>query len=326
MKEEILISVIIPVYQVEEYLARCVESVRNQSYQKLEIILVDDGSKDRSGEICESYACQDERIRVFHKPNGGLSDARNYGIDRARGEYLAFVDSDDFVAYDFIEILLKNCLENQCEISVCDFERVTGNRLADDGKRNIRVYSKVEALSELCENNGNHVLMTVAWNKLYKKDLFDGIRYPVGKLHEDEATTYKLIDRTSGIAVTAQKLYGYYMSPSSIMRSDYHKKRLDIVGILLERMQYFHDKGQFQLEIKVKNQLSYTLIYHYYNVKRYIKDSVMTQKKLLKCFERYCVKDIQFRELPVGTRINNILFFRFTKVYYMLFCIYQKVK
>lgn len=326
MTENALVSVIVPVYQVEKYLERCIDSILNQSYHNLEILLIDDGSKDKSGVICDAYACRDSRIQVYHKKNGGLSDARNYGIDRAKGEYLAFIDSDDFISYDFIQVLLEISIKYQSDITVCDFERVSGDVLSGLESDGIKVYTKAEALAEICKNTGRHVLMTVAWNKLYKKELFEGIRYPVGKLHEDEATTYRLIDRTDRVVVSEKKMYGYYMSTSSIMRSDYNKRRLDIIGILLDRIRFFHERAQYQLEKEVKNQLSYTLIYHYYNVRKHLKDSETIQEKLLKCFETYCIRDRQCREFPLGTRINNSFFYHFTGCYYRLFCLYQKLK
>lgn len=243
---EPLISVIIPVYQVEHYVAHCIESVINQTYRNLEIILIDDGSTDESGEICDIYADRDERIRVVHQENAGLSAARNRGIEIAQGEYLSFVDSDDWIDRRFIEILYKISAEAGCDIVQCCFWNVfSDDREETEREGNYTVYSpKTFSISA-------YTLLSwkcnVAWNKLYKKSLFEGIRYPKGKIHEDEFTTYKLIWNANNIAVTNTKLYFYRQRTDSIMGSVYSLRRLDAGDAYKEREDFYEKNGETTL-------------------------------------------------------------------------------
>lgn len=191
---EELISVIVPIYNVEKYLNKCIESIINQSYSNLEIILVDDGSKDSSGIMCDSYILKDKRIKVIHKENGGLSDARNVGLDKAKGEYIVFIDSDDWIDEKMIEILYNIIKKNNSDISICDYF-LAYNEEIQTQKEDIEIInlSNIEALKTIYDKDLG-VCMIVAWNKLYKRNLFkDDIRYPYGKIHEDEFTTYKLL-------------------------------------------------------------------------------------------------------------------------------------
>ena len=201
-----LISIIVPIYNVEKYLDRCIKSIINQSYNNLEIILVDDGSPDRCGEMCDEWAKIDKRIIVVHKENGGLSDARNAGIDIAKGNYLSFIDSDDYVHKDFIKVLYELCIKYNSDISMCGaFETSKDencNFNLQQGNECVK-YSKT-----ILERKDN--IYCVAWNKLYKKEVFKYIRYPKGKLHEDVAVINKILYYSNKIAITDLRLYFYY--------------------------------------------------------------------------------------------------------------------
>lgn len=241
-----LISVIIPVYQVEPYVAYCIESVINQTYRNLEIILVDDGSVDKSGEICDLYAERDERIRVIHQGNRGLSEARNKGIEVSRGEYLSFIDGDDWVDKRFINVMYEISTKTGCDIVQCNFQKAVDERLyEDDREGNYTVYSSEEF------STATYTLLSwkcnIACNKLYKASLFDGIRYPAGKIHEDEFTTYRLVWEAGRIAVTHTKLYFYRQRPDSIMGSDYSLKRLDAGEAFREREAFYLEKGEMEI-------------------------------------------------------------------------------
>ena len=196
MNDNPLISVIIPIYNVEQYLKRCVESLRHQTYSNLEIILVDDGSPDSCGKICDDYQKADNRIKVIHKKNGGLSDARNVGIGMAQGEYITCIDSDDFVSPFFIENLWVAIEKSKCEIATSWFiDYYEGDNIPETKKMNIKditVLSKEEFYKKLLYQDGVEVS---AWGKLYKASLFQGVKYPVGKLYEDIPTTYLLIEK-----------------------------------------------------------------------------------------------------------------------------------
>lgn len=212
-----LISVIVPIYKVEKYLASCVNSLKEQTYRNLEIILVDDGSPDKSGEMCDAFAEQDNRIVVVHKPNGGLSDARNAGIEVAKGDYLLFLDSDDTLHKETLEILWTNLKENGAEISVCDYRAFYEGTEIDKNlpSQNLEVWDNVQALQQIF-NPQYGTQMVISTNKLFQKNLFDGIRFPVGKIHEDEFTTYKLLHRAERIVYTDLKLYYYLQREDSL--------------------------------------------------------------------------------------------------------------
>ena len=176
---EPLISIIVPVYRVESYLSRCVDSLLAQTYQNLEIILVDDGSPDQCPQICEDYAKKEERIHVIHQENRGLSGARNAGIDVAKGEYLAFVDSDDYVSDDYIQVMYDAIKATGCAISQCRFTYTKGEKLKENrGTGAFRIYRGNSLMEKLYGNEEEATWFVVAWNKLYRRDLFETIRYP----------------------------------------------------------------------------------------------------------------------------------------------------
>ncbi len=211
-----LISVIIPIYKVEYYIHKCIDSVLNQSYKNLEIILVDKGPPDRCGGICDEYAMVDNRIKVIHKENGGLSDARNVGIESATGSYITLIDGDDWIHNKYIEKLYKLIKIKNADIAVCNFIKTyTENVPQVEDEIIICEFSNIEALKQLTDKY--YIQMVVAWGKLYKKELFEHIRYPLGKTHEDEFTTHKLLFKASKIVFTTEPLLYYRQRKDSIM-------------------------------------------------------------------------------------------------------------
>lgn len=218
---EPLVSMVIPVYNVEKYLEKCLISIINQTYKNIEIILVDDGSSDCSGVICEKFAKKDGRIHIIKKKNGGLSDARNVGINNSRGDYICFVDSDDYVDKNYVLKMYSSLLTNNADICICNFFPVT-----EEGNKSKKQYGSKLSNSVFLNSSINSILlsdlnvsMTVAWNKMYKKSLFEGIRYPTGKLHEDEWTTYKLLYKSARICTIDDELYYYVQRTNSITNS-----------------------------------------------------------------------------------------------------------
>lgn len=210
------ISVIVPVYKVEKYINRCVDSILAQTFTDFELILVDDGSPDNCGAICDEYAAKDSRVRVIHQKNGGLSAARNAGIDwvfaNSDSEWIAFVDSDDWIHPMYLDALFSAVSQSKLDVAVCGFGHVDENgKLEDDFSIETQI-CKVEQY--YCEHQ---VEATVAWNKLYNKACFEKIRYPLGRVHEDEFTTYRIIFHGKEIAVVQQALYAYFQRADSIM-------------------------------------------------------------------------------------------------------------
>ena len=228
MKEP-LVSVIVPVYNVEKYLKRCVESILAQTYKNLEIILIDDGSTDGSGKMCDKWKEKDERVEVYHKQNGGLSDARNYGLDRAKGKYIILIDSDDYVADGYVEKLLKNMLDYKCDIATCGEVLFVNNISKSKNDIKIEKMASKEALEKMLYQSE---LNNSAWGKLYKKELFDGIRYPYGKIYEDIGTTYRLIMTSDSIIVSDEELYYYRQRKDAISKADFSRNTLDIVEMV----------------------------------------------------------------------------------------------
>ncbi len=206
VSNEPLISVIIPVYKVEEYLNKCVDSVINQTYKNLEIILVDDGSPDNCPKICDDYAKQDKRIKVIHKKNGGLSDARNAGIDMANGEYLSFIDSDDYVEKNYISFLYNLAKKYNSDLTMGKQYVRYSNKTINTGSGSLYELNSYDALDKILYGED---LDVSAWAKLYKKELFKKVKFPVGRLFEDAATIYKLIDLSKKVVLKSEPIYNY---------------------------------------------------------------------------------------------------------------------
>lgn len=233
MDEKDLVSVVVPVYNVEQYVGHCVESLLNQTYPNMEIILVDDGSRDQSGAVCDRYGQKDRRIVVIHKKNGGLSDARNEGIRRASGKWITFVDSDDYVHPEYVRVLHRNITESGAEISVCQFVRESADRerAAWEGKENkaipgrTTIYSGAESL----ENLLYQYISTSAWAKMYKTELFEGTFFPCGKLYEDVVTVFDVFGKAEHVVVSNCALYCYCVRKGSIVRRKFEEAKLDYI-------------------------------------------------------------------------------------------------
>ena len=227
-----LVSIVVPVYNVEKYLKRCVDSILEQSYSNFELILVDDGSTDNSGKICDELKNIDERITVYHKVNCGLSDARNYGIDRANGDYITFIDSDDYIHREFLKTLTDLINKYDADMSV------VGTLIIDEGKSKGEVSQ--DNIVEKCITNEEalkHMLTrkvfgTSAWGKLYRKDLFDEIRYPKGLLYEDTCTTPYVIDKCKSVAYNSKRMYYWIQRSGSITHTSLSERDFKLFDTL----------------------------------------------------------------------------------------------
>lgn len=307
-----LISVIIPVYKVEKYLCRCVDSVLEQTYTNMEIILVDDGSPDNCPVMCDEYARQDSRVKVIHQENAGLSGARNAGIDMAQGQWLAFVDSDDYLAADFLERLYQACVDTGSSLSVCRWEYVRGETIPEHGTGETRVYTGREMLANLYVPDGAYFV--VAWNKLYRKELFEDIRYPLGRIHEDEATTYRIYDKVKKAAYVDRSLYGYFVTPVSITRG-FNPKRMDWVTAVAERLDFFEQKGYTELMVPGLQALADGSIDIWFGLRDQLPGSEKQQEEIRTLIREGLRRVKKYGKFPLRTEIGYRLFLAWPGLY-----------
>lgn len=236
------ISIIVPAFQVESYLCRCIESIISQTFTDYELILVDDGSFDSSGEICNEYLIRDSRVSVIHKINGGLSDARNIGIEFSFAndtiEWVTFVDSDDWIHPKFLEVLYRCAQSNKCEISTCYLYYTRGQDFVEDGfDTSIEVVSSEQYYCDFTS------LAVSACEKIYKKEIIEKFRFPKGVLHEDVFFTYQAVFAANQISVIKQELYAYFGTPDSIMRKKWSPSRLAAFDGFQNQLLFFQEKG-----------------------------------------------------------------------------------
>ena len=253
------ISIIVPVYKVEPYLDKCVSSIVNQTYKNLEIILVDDGSPDNCPAMCDAWAEKDSRIRVIHKTNGGLSDARNAGMTVATGELMAFVDSDDWIAPDMYEYLYQRLTEDNSDIAACGVQMVWENKtpsrmLTRDGNC---VLNQEEAMRAIIEESW---LKQPVWYKLYKTALVRDILFPKGKCHEDVFWSYQAVGKAKKVSISDYIGYYYLQRGGSIMGAGYSLKRLDAVEAKVQRCAYIQERFPALSPLAIKD-LWFTCIY-----------------------------------------------------------------
>ena len=254
---ESLISIIVPVYNVELYINKCIESIINQTYNNIEIILVDDGSTDSSGKICDEYKEKDRRIKVIHKENGGLSDARNAGISAASGKYITFIDSDDYVDEDYVEILHDLIIKYNVKMSICSHKVIydTG-KIIDKQDLKEECYNKEEVYKKILYDNG---IDLSAWAKLYEVSLFNNVKFPKERLYEDAATTYLLIDQCDKISVNSISKYNYVIRRNSITNDKFSIRKMDLIISTKEMTDYIKQKYP-SLEFACNRRLMYAYL------------------------------------------------------------------
>ena len=240
-----MISIIVPVYNAEKYRPHCIDSILVQTYTDFELILVDDGSPDNCGKICDEYAAKDSHVRVIHQKNGGVSAARNAGLDEITGEYVTFVDADDWIHPMYLEILLKVLLENDVDVSVCTYERPTEHINTHCPLTDQINVEKLSAENLLLRHEWN---FNYIWGKLYRSALFNGIRYPVGKNYEDTYTTYRVLfaARDKEVAWIDRPLYFYYKNVEGITRSPWTPKELEVFDGIHNQLDFYRENGYEQ--------------------------------------------------------------------------------
>ena len=323
-----LVSIVVPVYNVESYIDKCIESLVNQSLKHIEIILVDDGSTDKSGHICDKYALSDNRIRVIHKINGGLSDARNEGIKVAKGKYISFVDSDDWISINMIESLYNLAESNDADIVQCDYietynEKETNETV--DSNISTQCYNGIQMLEYM--HTDKYGKCIVVWNKLYKKELFEEILFPKGKIHDDEFTTYKLFNIAKRIVDTDSIMYYYRQREGSIINSEFNIGRLDKIEALQERNIYFEVNNLYELSRKTESNICGQLKGGYIGVRGSdIKNKEILLKNLKKEMINNYSKFIRNKHISLKGKITLTVCILNGELYYKLYSKFEKFK
>ena len=295
-----LVTVIVPIYNVEKYLERCVESILKQTYQNLEIILVDDGSPDRCGEICDSFT--DERIVVIHQHNQGQAAARNRGIEEAKGSWITFIDSDDFVAPDYVEYLLRLCKMNDVIVSQCGAVRGTHNTFPEE---TVAIQEKCWEFSDLYASPSRE-FRAIVWGKLYHRSLFRELRFPEGKIYEDEDTAFKVLYDAGKIVISNKHLYYYFMSPQSTLRKKREHLNFDYVDIFNDRISFLKQRNESLLINITVKELCIRIILNYFEGKR-INAPDIEIKKLWDLYLHY-YKQIQIAQFSLKEKCALLLF------------------
>lgn len=320
-----VVSVIVPVYKVEKYICRCIESVLNQTFSNFVLILVDDGSSDNCSQICDEYATKNPCIQVIHKQNGGLSDARNYGIELVLGnpviKWITFIDGDDWVFSKYLESLYNGVVNYSSSLSICAFDRTDGkeNKLDEEKKINEQI---IETEKFYCDH---YVNANVAWGKLFTKEDFLCIRFPVGRIHEDEFTTYKILLKYRTVTYISNTLYKYYNNETSIINSSWTIKKFDAIDAFKEKIKYFYNNNYITLG---NYQVRHTLYHIYLRVKE-IKET--TNEKYAKRYLREFRNLIRIARKNDGFPIkDNIFFYEFAypkmiKLYYFKETVKNKI-
>lgn len=306
------ISIIVPVYKVERYLNKCIDSILGQTFKDFELILVNDGSPDHCGKICDDYAAIDPRVKVIHKENGGLSSARNAGLKIARGKYIAFVDSDDFIHLNMYEILHSNAMKHSADIVICDYLEVNEDEVISSYEINYQFeeeqYTNIEALNALYGNKG--VKFVVVWNKLFKRRLFDNLEFEENKIHEDEFIAHQLLYKSSKITYLPLQLHYYIQRKSSITHARFNIKELDFIKSYKERVNFFMAIKQFDLQIKAEYCYIPLFFRYYYKAKNEVPNCGEELKKLK---SEFCMSLFSF--------IKNPYFIKKEKISWLIFLI-----
>lgn len=321
-----LISVIVPIYDVEKYLSPCIESIFRQTYSNLEIILVDDGSRDDSGILCDKYMGQDKRVVVIHRKNGGLSAARNSGLEIAAGEYVVFIDADDMMHPRMIEVLYNELKIYEADISICSHQCVAEAIDYKDVEesRHISCTTQTYTGRECIKAFFDEVIgldMIVVWNKLYKKEIFRTLRFPEGKIHEDEYINYKILYPMKVVTYTNQQLYYYRQRDNSIMNSfGSNEKRQQHISCMIDvyrqRLCFFKNKKDEELYGIMSIMFQRTLITEAMKIGGNDKE----EKKQIKELRRLCCWNfrqniVKRRFVPFSDKAKGALFLLNRNVY-----------
>lgn len=318
---ESLISIIVPIYNVEQYLKRCVDSLLKQSYKNIEIILIDDGSPDNCPSICDEYAKDDSRIRVFHKTNGGLSDARNYGLKQSLGEFIIFVDADDYVDKNYISTLFENIIKYKADISICSYYYSYNeqNTLGTLKNSSVQVFNNIEAIKELYKFNSYGVGV---WNKLFKRELLWTDMFPVGKISEDYFVMYRVFFAAHTVVYESEPLYYYVQRGDSITKKG--KPKVDVIDAA-EGFLDFCVKNCNELVPVAKTNLVYAAV-GIYNTGMFRNNmDNMTKRRLVEIVNDN-ISGMDKSYLHFDRKLQIILFTYFRPVYNILFVNFKRIR
>ena len=320
--DEKKISVIVAIYNVEKYLKKCIESILNQTYTNLEIILINDGSSDNCKEICDKYAMQDSRIKVVHRENKGVAYTRNQGIDMATGDYITFVDSDDYIHPQMYEIMMNYMQNSEIDVVICDYETIaetdTVNIIKKDlDKMGVEIIETGKQLKKyMYLEQYNHALLV--WNKIFKKELWEGIRCPEGRVYEDETVTFKILHKAGKIVNIKDKLYYHVIrsDESSITTIPFSLKRLQRLDALEVRIDYYIEKQEWEFlaEAFFAYKTDYlVIIEHILKSQEYSMDIL---KAYIKKYRSYCWRYLLKMQIPAKKKLQYVFFGAFPIIYY----------
>lgn len=320
MWRTVLITVIVPIYNVEDYLPKCIDSILCQTYSDLEIILIDDGSHDNSPKICDSYAKKDKRIHVIHKANGGLSDARNAGLDIAKGEYISFVDSDDYIEPKMYEKMYTFMEDKQADICICGYHEVDENgSVLKSIKQPDQTVSREDIFHVLMQEN---VFYAIMCNKLFARHVFEnnGHRFPVGKIHEDEFLIHHLYGECQTVSVLNECYYNYVARKGSIMHSQrYSLREYDDVEVYLDRAVFFHQNGYLDYSARLLHRTADDCV-RVYNLTEHTAESKLRVKEIRDSFHEQLIH-ADLRSLKTIRKIELKLFDK----NFVLYCFFNRI-
>ena len=320
------ITIITPVYKVEEYLDRCIESILAQTFIDFELILVDDGSPDKSGEMCDEWEKKDSRIRVLHQANQGQAVARNNALDIANGEYVAFIDSDDYVHPEFLGILYNNLVSSGSDVSVCCYKRTAKSNDFELLDRKTFVFSGNEYVRQ-------SLYSEIKWNswilcdKLFKKECWNNVRMPIGRINEDNATVYKILYECDKIVACNDVLYYYFENPNSTVLQTFKRKHLDWLLVHKEMIEYFTQKGDSLLVDKANKMYLSALTDMLKKVRKNLNDKDLEKELRLKLLTQYKSEKQKYPiTIKTHPELYETLYPNFMKLYWSIKGILNRFK
>lgn len=300
-----LISIIVPVYNAERYIDQCIQSIVDQTYKELEILLIEDGSLDNCGAICDKWVEKDERIKVYHVKNGGSAKARNIGLIHASGKYVGFVDADDFLFPEMYETLYSLAVSSQAEIAECGYYRVDSENIFDKQKTSekgvVRFLNTEEALFENIRDN---IVQQVVWNKLYLKRMIGQEYFTEGKYIDDEFWTYKIIGSAKKVVSTSERFYCYRQQTGSVMHQNFSIRRLDALEAKLQRLKYIEEKFP-SIAKEAKINLYFTCIYLQQKSLSDLEkeECIKASEKIKKCLNSFYITKVDLKSINRKQRI-----------------------